>query len=151
MLAAGERAPDFVLPDQQGRSVALSSLLAAGPVVLFFYPGDFTPVCTREVCMVRDVHAELAAAGITVVGISADGVESHERFRERHALPYPLLADVDKTVVRAYGVAGPLGFGVRRATFLIGQDGVIREALNAALLVGRHEKLLRRAIEAASS
>jgi peroxiredoxin Q/BCP len=86
-----------------------------------------------------------------VVGISADGVESHERFRERHALPYPLLADVDKTVVRAYGVAGPLGFGVRRATFLIGQDGVIREALNAALLVGRHEKLLRRAIEAASS
>jgi peroxiredoxin Q/BCP len=151
MLAAGERAPDFVLPDQQGRSVALSSLLAAGPVVLFFYPGDFTPVCTREVCMVRDVHAELAAAGITVVGISADGVESHERFRERHALPYPLLADVDKTVVRAYGVAGPLGFGVRRATFLIGQDGVIREARNAALHVGRHEKLLRRAIEAAAS
>jgi peroxiredoxin Q/BCP len=151
MLAAGERAPDFVLPDQQGRSVALSSLLAAGPVVLFFYPGDFTPVCTREVCMVRDVHAELAAAGITVVGISADSVESHERFRDRHALPYPLLADVDKTVVRAYGVAGPVGFGVRRATFLIDRDGVIREAVSASLRVGRHEKLLRRAIEAARS
>ena len=148
MLAAGSVAPDFTLPDHGGNDVSLRALLARGPVVLFFYPGDFTPVCTREVCMVRDLHAELAAAGVTVVGVSPDDAATHERFRERHALPFTLLADPEKRVIRAYGVDGPFGFGVRRATFLIARDGTIRDAVAAALSVGKHEAFMRRAIAA---
>jgi peroxiredoxin Q/BCP len=147
-LRIGERAPDFALPDHTGTPVSLRALVAAGPAVVFFYPGDFTPVCTREACMVRDLHAELAARGLTVVGISPDSVESHVAFRERHALPYALLADPDKTAIRAFGVDGPFGLGVRRATFLIGRDGVVRDMVNAALRVGRHEAFLRRALHA---
>jgi peroxiredoxin Q/BCP len=151
MLKAGDAAPDFTLPDEQDRPVSLRELRAAGPVVVFFYPRDFTPVCTREACMMRDAHAELAAAGITVVGISADSVASHERFRDKHSLPYTLLADVDKRTIKAYGVDGPLGFGVRRATFLVGADGIVRDAVNAALRVGAHEALLRRALADAAA
>jgi thioredoxin-dependent peroxiredoxin len=146
MLAVGAAAPDFTLQDQDERPVSLRAALATGPVVLFFYPADFTPVCTREVCLVRDTHAELARAGITVLGVSADDVATHGRFRERHALPYSLLADPEKRVMRAYGVEGPLGI-VRRATFLIGSDAVIRDAVLADLRLGRHEALLRRALE----
>jgi len=148
MLAAGSVAPDFTLPDHGGSDVSLRALLAHGPVVLFFYPGDFTPVCTREVCMVRDLHAELAAAGVTVVGVSPDDAATHERFRERHALPFTLLADPEKRVIRAYGVDGPFGFGVRRATFLIARDGTIRDTVAAALSVGKHEAFMRRAMAA---
>jgi peroxiredoxin Q/BCP len=149
VLGVGDAAPDFSLPDQDGRQVSLHELRASGPVVVFFYPRDFTPVCTREACMMRDAHAELAAAGITVVGISADSAESHGKFRERHTLPYSLLADTDRHTIKAYGVNGPLGFGTRRATFLIGKDGVVRDIVNAALRVGAHERLLRRALATA--
>ena len=149
MLAVGDTAPEFALPDEDGNTVALSTLRAAGPVVVFFYPRDFTPVCTREACMMRDAHAELTAAGLTVVGISADSVSSHARFRERHSLPYRLLADEDKRTIKAYGVDGPLGFGVRRATFLIGADGRVQDVVNAALRIGKHAALVRRALAAA--
>jgi peroxiredoxin Q/BCP len=148
LLKPGDRAPDFTLPDDTGQPVSLRTLLAAGPVVLVFYPRDFTPVCTREVCMVRDVHVELAAAGITVLGISTDSVASHARFRAQHALNFPLLADVDRAVCRAYGVLGPLGFGTRRVTFFIGRSGQIEDAVNASLRVGAHEALLKRALTA---
>ena len=146
MLRKGAAAPDFTLPDQQGRDIALRDLLARGPLVLFFYPGDFTPVCTREVCMVRDLHTELAAAGVTVAGVSPDDSATHEQFRERHRLPFTLLADPDKRVIRAYGVDGPLGFGVRRATFLIDRDRTILDVLAAALSVRKHEAFMRRAM-----
>lgn len=151
MLGKGDRAPDFELPASDGSRTTLRSLIAHGPAVLFFYPGDFTPVCTREVCMVRDLYGELAAAGIAVAGISADSVESHARFKAQHDLPYLLLADSEKKAVRAYGVAGPLGFGVRRATFLVDRDGTIRDVVNALLSVSRHERFLRNAIAASSA
>ena len=148
MRSKGDRAPDFALPDSEGRSTTLGELIANGPAVLFFYPGDFTPVCTREVCMVRDLYGDLAAAGITAAGISADSVESHARFKAQHNLPYSLLADPEKNAVRAYGVTGPLGFGVRRATFLVDRDGMIRDVVSALLSVGRHETFLRNAMSA---
>ena len=147
MLEAGHAAPDFTLPDHAGRKVSLHALLDSSPVVLFFYPGDFTPVCTREVCMVRDLYAVLSAAGLSVLGVSPDSVASHKRFRQQYELPYTLLADSDKRVIRAYGVDGLLGFGVRRATFLIGRDGVIRDVVSAALRLGRHEAFLRQALQ----
>jgi peroxiredoxin Q/BCP len=148
MLAPGADAPDVTLPDHTGAPVSLRALLADGPVALFFYPADFTPGCTREACMIRDLERELAAAGIEVVGISTDDVATHARFRERHSLPFRLLADSERRAIRAYGVDGPFGF-TRRATFLIGRDGKIVDAVTADLRIGRHEAFLKRAIAAA--
>ncbi len=97
--------------------------------------------------MLRDVHAELASQGIQVVGVSPQGSESHARFRAAHNLPYPLLADPDKNAIRAWGADGPLGIGVRRITYLVGEDGFIRDALRADFRIARHEELVRRALQ----
>lgn len=146
MLKAGARAPEFVLQNDQGRETSLSDLLRDGPLVLFFYPADFTPGCTREACALRDIHRELAGVGLQVAGISPQDVDSHARFRAAHQLPYTLLSDPDKSVIRMYGVDGPLGFGVRRATFLIGQDRTVSDAVLADLRIGRHTEFVRKAI-----
>lgn len=149
MLKPGQSAPDFSLPDHTGALVTLSAELEAGPVALVFYPRDFSPVCTREVCSVRDVHADLARAGVRVFGISADSIESHARFRARHSIEFALLADVDGAVSRAYDVSGFLGLLPGRVTYLIGRDGRIADAVSADLRVGRHVALLERALLAA--
>jgi thioredoxin-dependent peroxiredoxin len=149
MLKAGARAPEFTLADQDGREVALADLLRDGPLVLYFYPADFTPGCTKEACTIRDMHDEIAAAGMRVVGIAPQDAASHARFSKQHGLPFTLLADPDKAVIKAYGVNGPLGMGVRRATFLVGADGMIRDAVLADILIGRHEDFIRKAIAAA--
>ena len=146
MLEISEQAPRFTLPDQTGKPVSLRGLLENGPVVLYFYPADFTPGCTKEACTIRDLHGELVAAGLQVAGISPQGTESHRRFAEKYQLPFLLLSDVDKAVIVDYGVNGPLGFGVRRATFLIDQDGIIRDAVLADLRIGQHEEFIRQAI-----
>ena len=146
MLKSGERAPEFELRDHTGRDVSLSDLLADGPVILYFYPADFTPGCTREACTIRDLSDELLSVGLTVVGISPQDTESHKRFREQHGLPFSLLSDTEKTVIRMYGVDGPLGFGVRRATFLIDQDRTIRASVLADLRIGKHADFIREAI-----
>lgn len=146
MLEISEQAPRFTLPDQTGKPVSLQGLLENGPVVLYFYPADFTPGCTKEACTIRDLHGELVAARLQVAGISPQGTESHQRFAEKHQLPFLLLSDVDKAVIVDYGVNGPLGFGVRRATFLIDQDGIIRDAVLADLRIGQHEEFIRQAI-----
>ncbi|MCZ6500426.1 MAG: peroxiredoxin [Gammaproteobacteria bacterium] len=146
MLEISERAPLFTLTDQTGKPVSLQGLLENGPVVLYFYPADFTPGCTKEACTIRDLHGELVAAGLQVAGISPQGQESHQRFAEKHQLPFLLLSDVEKEVIVDYGVNGPLGFGVRRATFLIDQDGIIRDAVLADLRIGQHEEFIRQAI-----
>ena len=150
MLKAGDKAPDFTLPDQDGNEVTLHEMLRDGPVVLYFYPADFTPGCTQEACSIRDMHDEIAAAGMRVVGVSPQDAGSHARFRDKHGLPFTLVADPGKVAVKAYGVDGPLGIGVRRGTFLIGPDGVIRDAVLADLRIGRHEEFIRRAVAAAS-
>ena len=146
MLPRGQRAPEFTLPDHAGRLVSLSSLRADGRVVIFFYPGDFTPICTREVCMVRDIHAELAASGLQVAGISPDDADTHARFRAKYGLPYALLADTEKRTIKDYGVDGPLGIGVRRVSFLIEADGEIADVLCADWRLARHTAFLQRAI-----
>lgn len=146
MLKARTRAPEFVLQNDQGQDTSLSDLLQDGPLVLFFYPADFTPGCTREACAIRDLHKELASVGLRVAGISPQDADSHARFRATHDLPFTLLSDPDKSVIRMYGVDGPLGFGVRRATFLIGQDRTINDAVLADVRIGRHEEFIRKAI-----
>ncbi len=146
MLDISERAPPFTLPDQTSKPVSLQGLLENGPLVLYFYPADFTPGCTKEACTIRDLHGDLVAAGLQVAGISPQGAESHQRFADKHRLPFLLLSDAEKEVISDYGVNGPLGFGVRRATFLIDQDGIIRDTVLADLRIGQHEDFIRQAI-----
>ena len=148
MLKKGERAPDFALPDQDGRTRKLAELLAGEAMILYFYPADFTPGCTREACDLRDLHTQILGAGLRVVGISPQSVESHREFREEYSLPFTLLSDEDKTVIRAYGVDGPLGVGVRRATFLLDAKGKVLDAVLADLRIARHREFVENAIAA---
>jgi len=147
MLAKGTKAPEFELADQDGRKHTLKSLLAGGALILYFYPADFTPGCTKEACSFRDLHQELMRAKLRVVGISPQDVESHRRFADKHDLNFPLLADPDKVAVKAYDVDGPLGFGVRRGTYLIAKDGRVQDAVLADLRIGAHEAFVMNAIK----
>lgn len=146
MLEPGTEAPDFTLPDETGRPVHFADVLARGPVLLFFYPADFTPGCTREVCALRDVHTPLVIAGTTVLGVSPQTGESHLRFRARYQLPFRLLADPGREVVRAYGCEGPFGL-VRRTSYLIDSDRRILDAVRADLRIGRHRDFAKRAAQ----
>jgi len=144
MLVPGNRAPDFTAPDQNNEPVSLADLLKHGPLILYFYPADFTPGCTREACAVRDLHAQLLAAKVAVAGVSPQAATSHAAFAAKYALPFTLLCDPGKVLIKAYGVMGPLGFGVRRASFLINTAGVIESAVLADLRIGRHEAFFRK-------
>ncbi len=148
MLKNGTLAPDFELPDQDGRPRQLSVLLGGKPLILYFYPADFTPGCTKEACDLRDLHAQILASGLRVVGISPQSPDSHRRFREQHSLPFMLLSDEHKVAIKAFGVDGPLGIGVRRATFLIDGKRKIVDAVLADLRIGKHQEFVERAIAA---
>jgi thioredoxin-dependent peroxiredoxin len=151
MLAMGGRAPEFTLPDQDDQSVSLSTLLRHGPLILYFYPADFTPGCTRQACVVRDLHSEIQNVGLEIAGVSPQTPDSHRSFREKYKLPFTLLSDVDKFVIRMYDVQGPLGIGVRRATYLIDQARYIRAAMLADFRITQHEDFIRRAIALSAS
>ncbi len=146
MLDIGKTAPDFTLPDQDGKNRRLSELLQGQSLILYFYPADFTPGCTQEACDFRDLHKQIQGAGLTVVGISPQSAESHRRFRDKHQLPFVLLSDEEKSVIRAYDVDGPLGIGVRRATFLIDAKRKIVDAVLADLRIGKHQEFVEKAI-----
>ena len=146
MLRAGERAAEFTLPDETGTDRSLTELLSTGAIILYFYPADFTPGCTRQACAFRDLHAEIQRAGLRIVGISPQSPASHAKFREKYHLPYVLLSDEHKTIIKMYGLNGPLGFGVRRATYLIDGSRRVRDAVLADFLIGRHADFVRKAI-----
>jgi len=146
MLEAGSRAPEFVLPNDRGDETSLSDLLKDGPLILYFYPADFTPGCTREACEIRDIHNDIQAVGLQVAGVSPQDADSHQRFRDEHDLPFVLLSDPDKIAIKMYDVDGPFGVGVRRATFLISQDRVIKDAVMADVRIGRHKEFIEKAV-----
>jgi peroxiredoxin Q/BCP len=148
MLKKGAQAPEFDLADQDGKRHTLKSLLQDGPIILYFYPADFTPGCTKEACSFRDLQKDLVAANLRVVGVSPQDAESHKRFAAKHNLNFPLLADPDKKAVKAYDVDGPLGFGVRRGTYLIGKDGKVQDSVLADLRIAEHEAFVQRALAA---
>jgi len=148
MLANGSVAPEFELADQSGRTRTLSGLLSDGPLILYFYPADFTPGCTKEACSFRDLHQDLLKARLRVVGVSPQDTDSHRRFAEKHGLNFTLLSDPGKKTIKAYELDGPLGIGVRRGTYLIGQDGRIRDSVLADLRIGAHEAFVRAAVAA---
>lgn len=146
MLVPGAHAPDFPIPVDPPAS--LHEWCAHGPVLVYFYPADFTPVCTRQACTMRDAAPTLE--GVRVVGVSPQNESSHARFAQRHDLSFPLVADTDKTIARAYGVTGPFGLGIRRSTFLVGRDRRIVDAVRADFVVARHTRLFDRARELAA-
>ena len=122
-MQAGDQIPDFELPDQTGAPRRLSTLLADGPVVLFFYPAAMTAGCTKEACHFRDLAAEFAEVGAQRVGISMDAVDKQKQFADKHSFDYPLLADTDGAVAKIFGVKRALGIlKVKRNTFVIGTD-----------------------------
>ena len=130
MLQIGMAAPDFTLLDKDGNPVTLSALRGR-KVVLYFYPKDNTPGCTRQACAFAGRLAEFERRGVTVVGISKDSVASHQKFAEKYNLPFLLLSDPDRVAIEAYGVwqekkmAGKVGMGVVRTTFIIDENGII--------------------------
>ena len=129
-LPVGTRAPDFSLPDDSGRTVTLSALRGKS-VVLIFYPGDSTPVCTKQLNQYTSDIDQFDQAGAQVLAVSPQSVASHERFAdEQGGFAFPLLADEDKKVGEAYGIIGPVGF-YRRSAFVIDGDGIIRYAHRA--------------------
>ena len=146
MLKVGSRAPEFILPDINGIETSLSDLLQNGTLILYFYPADFTPGCTKEACSIRDIHNDIQSVGLQVVGISPQDEDSHRRFRDEHNLPFILLSDPGKVPIKMYEVDGPFGVGVRRATFLINQDRTIRDAMLADVRIGRHKAFIEKAI-----
>lgn len=138
MLAAGDPAPDFTLPDQAGRQVTLSEELTNGPVVLFFYPRAMTRGCTAEACYFRDLRGELEAVGATAVGISSDESDRQAMFDERHSLGLTLLSDRDRSVARSFGVKRPGPLFNRRATFVIDTDRRVLAAITSEVNMERH-------------
>ena len=128
-VGIGDRAPEFTLSGPGGRTVSLSDY-AGKPVVLVFYPGDDSPVCTKQLNAYNDGLEEFEALDAQIVGISAQDVASKDAFVAKYGFDFPLLADTDKEVAAAYGTLGPIGFP-RRSTFIIDADGVIRYAHRA--------------------
>jgi len=136
-LRMGDTAPDFTLPDQNGKEVSLKDLLGRGTVVLYFYPKDETSVCTRQACAFRDSYEVFLEAGAQVVGISSDSVTSHGKFASGHHLPFPLLSDEGGKVRKRYGAVSLLGLP-GRVTYIIDRQGKVRLAFSSMLNAEKH-------------
>ena len=134
MLNIGDRAPNFTLKDKNGNDVSLSDFIGK-KVVLYFYPKDNTPGCTRQACAFAGAYEEFQKRGVEVIGISRDGISSHVKFAEKYSLPFVLLSDPELEAIRAYGVwqekklYGKVSFGVVRTTFIIDENGIIEKVM----------------------
>ncbi len=146
-LQPGDVAPDFTLPSTQGGTVRLSSLRGK-VVVLYFYPKDDTPGCTKEACSFRDGRDAIAALGAVVLGVSKDSLGSHDQFTRKYGLNFPLLSDPEGAVLESYGcwkkgsIFGKTALGVNRSTFLIDGDGVIRQIWRSVDVKGHDQAVL---------
>jgi thioredoxin-dependent peroxiredoxin len=155
MIEQGDKAPDFNLPDQDGRPVKLSDFRGQ-PVVVYFYPKADTPGCTTQACGVRDHRAHYLAAGATVLGLSPDPVEKVKKFHEKYNLDFPLLADEDHSVAESYGVwveksmYGKTYLGNERTTFVVDADGRVAHVLRK-VKPAEHDELVLKALQEASS
>ena len=144
MISINDQAPDFSLEGDDGKGYQLSDHLGER-VLLVFYPGDNTPVCTRQLCEYRDGVEAFAGLGVSVVGISSDDLDSHRSFRAKHDLPFVLLSDPDLEVAKLYGSKGAMG--MKRSVFLVDEKGVVRyEHVEALALFRRRAKELLEAI-----
>ncbi len=134
----GSKAPDFTLPSQSGQMLSLNDFIGEKPVVLFFYPKDDTPGCTKQACVFRDNYEVFKKRDAEVIGISSDSVESHRGFAAKHDLPYTLLSDEDKKVRKLYGVPNTLGLFPGRVTYVIDREGIVRHVFSSQLGAEKH-------------
>jgi peroxiredoxin Q/BCP len=147
VVREGQQAPDFSLQADSGEDISLSGLRGR-PVVLYFYPKDDTPGCTKQACGLRDVYGEIGERGATVLGVSPDTVASHVEFKEKYGLPFTLLADPEHEVAELYGVwvekdaHGKKSMGINRSTFVIDADGNVAEAMLGVSPDGHADKVL---------
>jgi peroxiredoxin Q/BCP len=147
VVEEGQEAPDFELPSDTGERVRLSGLRGR-PVVLYFYPRDDTPGCTKQACAIRDSYGEFEERGAVVLGVSTDDETSHVKFKKKHGLPFTLLADTEHEVADAYGVwkeksfGGKRYWGVERSTFLIDENGHIAKVMRRVKPDTHAEKVL---------
>jgi peroxiredoxin Q/BCP len=137
-VKAGTTAPDFALPDRMGKTVRLSDFRGKKAVVLYFYPKDDTPGCTKEACAFRDQYEDFQKSGAEVIGVSSDSEVAHEKFAAKYKLPFILLADRGGTVRKQYGILATLGVLPGRVTFVIDKQGVVRHTFNSQLQATRH-------------
>ena len=142
----GDRAPGFRLADQNGAEVSLADFEGRKAVVLYFYPKDETPGCTKESCAFRDAYEDLKDAGAEVIGVSSDSPASHKKFAARHRLPFTLLSDASGALRKAYGVPATLGLLPGRVTFVIDRAGTVRHVFNSQLDPTRHVREAQEAI-----
>ncbi len=155
MPAPGDPAPDFSGPTADGRTVSLADYRGRW-LLLYFYPKDDTPGCTKQACNLRDGLGELEEAGVAVVGVSPDDAASHERFAAKHGLPFPLVTDPEREILTAYGVWGEKSFygkrlvGVKRTSFLIDPEGIVRHVFRRPKTAAHAEEVLAR-LEALAS
>lgn len=146
-LAVGDQAPELEIPDQDGRIVTLRGLRGK-QVVLYFYPKDDTPGCTKESCDFRDTEAQIMRAGGMILGVSLDGQESHQKFIKKFGLPFPLLSDEDARVSKAYGVYkqknmyGKKYWGIERSTFIIDPEGKVKAVFRKVKVDGHADQVL---------
>ena len=147
MIEEGKKAPDFELPSSEGGEVKLKDLRGK-TVVLYFYPKDDTPGCTREACAFRDNQAALKKKGVVVLGVSGDSLASHDKFKAKYKLNFPLLSDSDKAVAKKYGawgekvLYGKKSVGMIRSTFVLDGEGVVRKVFPRVKVDGHAEKVL---------
>jgi len=137
-VKVGDKGPDFTLPSQIGDNVTLSEFFGKKNVVLYFYPKDESPGCTKEACTFRDNYEQLANLGAEVLGISGQSVESHKSFAMHYGLPFILLADVDNKVRELYGVHSTMGIIPGRVTYIIDKKGVVRQVFVSQTQAQRH-------------
>ncbi len=137
-IQAGDKAPDFTLPDQNGAQVRLSDRLGQRVVVLYFYPKDETSGCTAEACAFRDSYQVFTDAGAEVIGVSSDSVDKHASFAEHHKLPFTLVSDDKGQLRKAYGVPSTLAVIPGRVTYVIDRAGTVRQVFNSMTNIGRH-------------
>jgi len=141
MIREGERAPDFAGTTADGKTVSLADFRGTKPLILYFYPKDDTPGCTKEACSFRDHAGDIAAAGGAIVGVSMDSQDAHRKFIADHQLNFPLVSDRDATICKAFGVArlgGWLGIPPKRVTFVIDRDGVVRRVIQSEFGIAKH-------------
>lgn len=149
-VGVGDVAPDFTLTSHTGEQVSLHDHRGRW-VVLYFYPADDTPGCTKEACSFRDSYEDFTDAGAVVIGVSGDDLDSHRAFAEKHQLPFTLLSDDDGSLRRAYGVGKTLGLLPGRVTYVIDPEGVVREVYSSQLLATKHHRKALDAITAGST
>ena len=137
-VQVGDKAPVFTASLQDGGTFDSATLIGRKWLVLFFYPKDNTPVCTKEACAFRDSYEKFSAAGAEVVGVSSDSAATHARFAEKHRLPFPIVADTDRRLRKLFGVPNPLGVIPGRVTYVIDRDGMVRLAYSALFASDEH-------------